>query len=58
MAKTEKELEALLLDFTRVAQERDELKIQTEKWLAKKKVFFRKRVMAAFLKANNEMKNS
>ena len=56
MAETEKELAALRLELTGVANESDELKSRAEKWPAKKKVIFQKGVMAAFLKANNEMK--
>lgn len=52
----EKELEALRLDFTGVAQKCNELNSRAEKWLAKKKALFRKGVMVAFLKAYNEMK--
>ena len=44
------------LDFTGVANERDELKSRAEKWPTKKKVVFQEGVMAAFLKANNEIK--
>ena len=56
LVETEKELEALRLDFSKVAQERDELKVRSEKWPAKKAIVYRKGVMAAFLKAQNEMK--
>ena len=54
LAETEKELEALRLDFSKVAQERDELKVRSDKWPAKKTIVYRKGVMAAFLKAQNE----
>ena len=56
LAETEKELEALRLDFSKVAQERDELKACSDKWPAKKAIVYHKGVMASFLKAQNEMK--
>ena len=56
LAETEKELVALRLDFSKVAQERDDLKARSDKWPAKKAIVYRKGVMAAFLKAQNEMK--
>lgn len=55
MAETEKELEALRLDFNKVALERDELKSQAKKWPAKKKVVYHKAIMASYLKVHNDM---
>lgn len=45
-----------ILDFTEVAQKRNELKSRAEKWPTKKKVVYHKAFMASYLKACNDIK--
>ncbi|KAF3433383.1 hypothetical protein FNV43_RR24485 [Rhamnella rubrinervis] len=50
-----KKLEALKLDFSHVAAERDELQARVGAWPCKKKIVYRKGVEDAYLRAQKEM---
>ncbi|KAF3432381.1 hypothetical protein FNV43_RR27121 [Rhamnella rubrinervis] len=55
LAEKDKELEALKLDFSYMAAERDELQARARAWPRKKKIFYRKGVEDAYLRAQKEM---
>ncbi|KAF3450271.1 hypothetical protein FNV43_RR06351 [Rhamnella rubrinervis] len=55
LAEKNKELEALRLDFSHVAAERDELQARVGAWPRKKKIVYRKGVEDAYLRAQKEM---
>ncbi|KAF3444900.1 hypothetical protein FNV43_RR14593 [Rhamnella rubrinervis] len=55
LAEKNKELEALRLDFSHVAAERDELQARVGAWPRKKKIVYRKGVDDAYLRAKKEM---